>query len=92
MSDQAPLMGPEEWEDPFFPGVIGSYRTIGQIGSGTFGEVWLDDTSPFYGLRCRGCLSTCSTSTTYSYSWLENSQIFCRYSRPYIASLARRWP
>ncbi|CAK0784276.1 hypothetical protein CVIRNUC_007480 [Coccomyxa viridis] len=32
-------MGPEEWDDPFFPGVIGSYRITGQIGSGTFGEV-----------------------------------------------------
>ena len=47
MSDQAPVMGPEEWDDPFFLSIIGSYRIIGQIGSGTFGEVWIDDTSPF---------------------------------------------
>ena len=54
MSDQAPVMGPEEWDDPFFPGVIGSYRIVGQIGFGTFGEVWIDNTSTFYGVRCHG--------------------------------------
>ena len=75
MLDQAPVMGPEEWDDPCLPSVIGSYRIIGQIGSGTFGEVWLDNTSTFYGLRCRNCLSACSASVLYSCLWLENSQL-----------------